>query len=295
MASSSSSGISREQPLPADHHVDAIDDASNTEPSEIGEVHCRRQFADLVPRAGRDRLGNRMFGRTPRAHLRVAAPRPGCSPSAVITSTRVIVPVVTVPVLSSTMVSTRSGGLQHLRTLDQDAQLRTPARTDHQRRRRREAQRARARDDQHRHRRREGRRDRSARADPEPQRRHGQRDDDRHEDAGDPVRQPLGLRLPVLGILDQPAICASCGVGADPGRPHHESAVDVDGRTDHVGHPVRLPPAPTRRSASTRRPLNCPRRPRHRWRSSRPGAPRTRRRRSADRSECVAPHRFSAP
>ena len=52
----------REQPLPADHHVDAIDDASNTQPLEIGEVRCRRQFGDLFPRAGRDCLCNRMFG-----------------------------------------------------------------------------------------------------------------------------------------------------------------------------------------------------------------------------------------
>ncbi len=126
-------------------------------------------------------------------------------------------------------------GFQHLRPLDQDAQLRTPAGTDQQRCGGRESQGAGARDDQHRHRCRERRRDGSARADPESKCRNGQRDDDRHEDTGDPVRQPLSVRLSVLSVLDQSAYLCQCRVGADPARPHHQSSVGVDCCTDDVG------------------------------------------------------------
>ena len=62
----------------------------------------------------------------------------------------VIRPVVTVPVLSSTTVSTAPGRLQHLRALDQDAELGAAAGADQQRGRRGQAERARAGDDQHR-------------------------------------------------------------------------------------------------------------------------------------------------
>ena len=50
------------------------------------------------------------------------------------TSSSVIRPVVTVPVLSRTTVSIVRVRLEHLGTLDQDAQLRAAAGADHQRR-----------------------------------------------------------------------------------------------------------------------------------------------------------------
>ncbi len=56
----------------------------------------------------------------------------------------------TVPVLSSSTVSIPARLLEDLRPLDQDAELRAAARADHERGRRREAERAGARDDQHR-------------------------------------------------------------------------------------------------------------------------------------------------
>ena len=77
--------------------------------------------------------------RRPRARRRGAAPRRGPRPSAATTSTSVIWPVVTVPVLSSTIVSTRAGGLEHLGALDQDAELGAAAGADQQRGRRGQA------------------------------------------------------------------------------------------------------------------------------------------------------------
>ena len=59
-------------------------------------------------------------------------------------------PSVTVPVLSSTTVSIRRTMLQHLRALDQDAQLRSPPGADQQRGRRGQPERTGTGDDQHR-------------------------------------------------------------------------------------------------------------------------------------------------
>ena len=102
------------------------------------------------------------------------------------------------------------GRLQHLRALDQDAELRAPAGADQQRGRRGQAERARAGDDQHRHRGGERRRDGAARAEPERERADGERDDDR-------ARTPPEIRsasrctaaLPVCASSTSLAICAS--------------------------------------------------------------------------------------
>ena len=71
------------------------------------------------------------------------------------TSASSIVPSVTVPVLSSTIVPIRRVRSRTSGPLDEDAELRPRPVPDHERRRRRETERARARDDQHRDRGRE--------------------------------------------------------------------------------------------------------------------------------------------
>ena len=68
-----------------------------------------------------------------------------------------------------------------------------------------------------------------------------------HEDAGDPVGQPLHLGLAVLRLLDQPGHLGELGVGADPGGPHDQPAAGVDGRADDRVAGGRPRPAPTRR------------------------------------------------
>ena len=108
------------------------------------------QRADPLRRALRDRLRDRVLGGVLDGAGAGAAARPRSMPSAAITSSRVILPVVTVPVLSSTIGVDPAGGLQHLRALDQDAELRAAAGADQQRGRGGEAQGARAGDDQHR-------------------------------------------------------------------------------------------------------------------------------------------------
>ena len=86
-------------------------------------------------------------------------------------------------------------GLQDLRALDEDAELRASPGPREERRRCREAERARTGDDQHRDRGREGAVDVAGRDDPSDERDQGDDDDRRHEDRRDPVRQPLGLCL----------------------------------------------------------------------------------------------------
>ena len=101
-----------------------------------------------APRGGRDRPGDRVLARRAPARRPGAAPRPRTRPRRPVTPTSAIAPVVTVPVLSSTIGVDRAGGLQHLGALDQDAELRAAPGADHQRGRRGQAQRAGAGDDQ---------------------------------------------------------------------------------------------------------------------------------------------------
>ena len=66
-----------------------------------------------------------------------------------------------------------------------------------------------------------------------PRVRHRQGDHDRHEDAGDPVGEPLHLGLAVLGVLDQPGHLGELGVAADPGGADDEPAAGVHRRPGH--------------------------------------------------------------
>jgi hypothetical protein len=72
-------------------------------------------------------------------------------------------------------------------------------------------------------------------ADPEAQRRDGEADHHGHEDAGDAVGQPLHLRLAVLRVLHQPGHLGELGVAADPGGPDDEPPAGVDGRPGDGG------------------------------------------------------------
>ena len=169
------------------------------------------------------------------------------TPSATATSTRLIRPVVTVPVLSRTTVSTAPGGLQHLGALDQQAELGAAAGADHERRRGGEAERAGAGDDEDGDRGGERERRALAGAEPERQRGHRERDDDRDEHARDPVRQPLDRRLAGLGVLDEPGDLGQRGVGADLGRADDQAPAGVDRRARDLGARARPRRARTRR------------------------------------------------
>ena len=140
--------------------------------------------------------------------------------------------MVTVPVLSRTMVLIGARGLQHLGALDEDAQLGAPAGADHQGGGGGEPERAGAGDDQDGDRRGEGQCQPSAGADPEPESGGGQPDDDGHEDAGDPVGEPLYLGLAVLGVLDETSHLRQLGVGTDAGGADHQPSAGVHRRTD---------------------------------------------------------------
>ena len=77
--------------------------------------------------------------------------------------------------------------------------------------------------------------------------------------------------LAVLRLLDQPGHLGELGVGADPGGPHDEPAAGVDGGADDG---VARADLDRHRLAGEHRGVDrgaCPRRPRRRWRSSRPG------------------------
>ncbi len=154
------------------------------------------------------------------------------SPGAGTTSARDIWPVVTVPVLSSSTVSTGAGGLQDLRAPDEQAELGPSPRAHHEGRGGGETQGAGAGDDEHRHGR--GERGGPAAAHGQPADQGGRRDgqDGGDEDRRDPVGQPLHLGLAVLGVLDEPGQLLELGVRADPCRAHDEPAADVDGGTD---------------------------------------------------------------
>ena len=65
----------------------------------------------------------------------------------------------------------------------------------------------------------------------------GDHDDDRHEDGGDAVGQPLHRRLAGLRVGHEPADLGELGVGADPGGAHDEPAAGVDGRPGDARRP----------------------------------------------------------
>ena len=127
-----------------------------------------------------------------------------------------------------------AGGLEDLRPLDEDPELRTATGADEQCGRRREAQRAGARDDQCRDRSRECHF--GSRADEEPgsERRQREPDDDGHEHRGHTVGEALHVGFAGLGRLDELGHHREFRVGADPSCAHDEAAADVDGRTHDV-------------------------------------------------------------
>ena len=120
-----------------------------------------------------------------------------------------------------------AGRLERPGALDQDAELGAAADRRHQRGGRGQAERARAGDYEHR----DGGAPRGgagqAGAQPEAERRGGDADHARHEDGGDPVRDPLRARLAGLRLDDQPGDLGQQRVRADPGGPHDQPAAHV--------------------------------------------------------------------
>ena len=123
-----------------------------------------------------------------------------------------------------------AGRLEDLRALDEQAELGAAAGADEQRGRRGEPERARAGDDQHGDGGGERELGRLAGAEPEAERRDGEGDDDRDEDAGDAVGEPLDRRLAGLRVGDEPGDLGERGVAADLRRAHDQAAAGVDGR-----------------------------------------------------------------
>ena len=126
-----------------------------------------------------------------------------------------------------------AGVLEHFGATDQDAELSTASGADEQRGRRSKAKRAWASDDQHRHGCCERRLDITGRNDPRNERDQRDDDDDRHEDAGDPIREPLHRRLAPLRLGDEAGHVRELRVCSYAGGSHGQGAIDVDGGTRH--------------------------------------------------------------
>ena len=142
-------------------------------------------------------------------------------------------PVVTVPVLSSTIGVDLPGRLEHLGALDQDAELGAAAGADQQRGGRGQAQRAGAGDDQHRD---GGGERRPPRRRPAPS---------QQPSVATAIAITIGTKtpetrsarrctgaLPVWASLDESGHLRELGVGADAGGAHDEAPAGVDGRAD---------------------------------------------------------------
>ena len=127
-----------------------------------------------------------------------------------------------------------SCGLEHLGTLDQETELSAAPGADEQRRRCRQAQRARAGDDQHGHGGAEGPLRVAGGEQPPDERGHGEPDHDRYEDRRDAIGEALDRCLARLRVLDQPGDLRQLGVGAHAGGAHDQPPVGVDGRAGHV-------------------------------------------------------------
>ncbi len=209
----------------------AVDHTLHAEALDIREILDLPQRADLFPRALGNRLGDRV--------LRRILQRPSqCQHLAGILA------LGGNDIQQGHLAGGDGAGLvehhgihttsrlQHFRTLDHNAQLRTATGADQQRGRCGQSEGARAGDDQHRDRGGEGRGDRTAGAQPESERGNRQRDHDRHENPGDAVRQPLGLRLTGLRVFYQFRHLGQLGVGADAIGAHHDPPADIDRRTD---------------------------------------------------------------
>ncbi len=157
------------------------------------------------------------------------------APATAWTPVSAISPLVTVPVLSRTTVSTRRVDSRISGPPDDQPELRAAAGADEQRGRRRQAERAGTGDDQHRNRRGEGEGRALPRREPEDERRDGDHDDDRDEDRGDAVGEPLHRRLAALRVADQLGDLGEGGVGSDLRRADDDAAARVDRCSSHLG------------------------------------------------------------
>ena len=162
----------------------AVDDALDAEALAVGEARRPAQVLGRLRRRSRGRSGARSSARASRpGAARPSSPHDlderhpaGRHRAGLVEHDRV----------------DAAGGLEHLRALDQQAELGAAAGADHQRDRRRQAERARAGDDQHGDGGGERERRALARAEPEAERGHGERDHDRDEDARRRGRRAAG-------------------------------------------------------------------------------------------------------
>ena len=231
----SSSSVHRpvgEEPLAAGDDGVAVDDAGDAEALRAGEAVDGGQLAARrrrAPAAMARAIGcSDASSSAPASRSTLVA---WSSPVGGTTSTSAIAPVVTVPVLSSTIVSTRrvdsstSGPLMRMpswapRPVPTMSAVGVARPRAHGQAMISTATAAVNADG-----------GRLAGAEPEPERGDGEGDDDRHEHGRDPVGEALHRRLAGLGVLDEPGDLGQLGVGADPGGPHDEPAAGVDGGT----------------------------------------------------------------
>ncbi len=202
-------------------------------------------------RLGGARRSPRRAGARSRARprRRGAARSSSSMPSAVAIATTSGSPRVSVPVLSNTTVSSVGRLLERDRVLEQDPALGAEAGADHDRRRRRQAERVRAGDHD------DGDREQRARPAtarptttvPDEERADAADERDEHEPERGPVGEPLRRRLRVLRLLDELDDLGERGVRADRGRAGPQRAVLVDRRADErrrraASRPGRLSP-----------------------------------------------------
>ena len=222
-----------EQGGPAGDDGVSVDDALDAEPLAIREPFDRRQRRPALAAVAIARAIGCSEASSSAPTSRSASS--GSTPSATATSSSVICPVVTVPVLSSTIVSIAPRRFEDLRALDQQPELRAAAGSDHRRGRGREPERARAGDDQHGDRGNERERRALPGAEPEAERRDRDREDGGDEDAGDPVGEPLHRRLAGLRLGHEAGDLRERGVAADPGGPDDQPSAGVDRRPGDLG------------------------------------------------------------
>ena len=120
-----------EEALAAGDHGVAVDHALHAEALGVGERLDRASSTPALAGAGGDGPGDRVLAGVLERAGQAQHLVHGRCPSAATTSTRAIWPVVTVPVLSRTIGVDPAGGLEHLRALDEDAELGAPAGADH--------------------------------------------------------------------------------------------------------------------------------------------------------------------
>ncbi len=236
-------GVERHRPvgeeaLPAGDDGVPVDDAGHAEALRAGEALDRGEVepASRAPAAigAGDRVLGRVLQRTGQPQHLVAS-----LPSAGTTSTSAIVPGGHGARLVEHDRVDAPGRLEHLGSLDEDAELGAAAGADHDRRRRGQTEGARAGDDQHG----DGGRERDGRR---PRRCPSQKPSvptARAMTIGTNTAEIRSARrctgaLPALGVLDEAGDLGQLGVGADPRRPHDEPAAGVDGGTgDGVARP----------------------------------------------------------